>query len=304
MGLFKRKKQQSTAQQLPTEEDVAEVAQELFDEQYREDLRQVGRDHFRKLIDDQSERLGREIDETMRQVSIDLREYLQKQLEITISRVNKDITEQLNERISDFTRVSGEAQELVTQSLSRNAQLVYEKYQKMATNLQQIVASQEVMMVTVFQDNKTNVSNAQAEQTKMLESIRQSAAMARQQSDQLGQVLRQNASTQAMKLGEIYRDSIDNVQKTHSSQEEMLVALQQSIKALNSHYRQLSDLLDKSIADQKTMMADAINQNMARIVEHYLMDALGEQSNLRNELPAILERLEENKQAMKDDMQL
>ncbi len=305
MRLFKRKKKKAVVTQQPlTEGDVIEVADELFDEQFREELRQIGREHFKKLIDEQSGRLGQEVETTMGQVSIDLRGYLQKQLDVTISRINQEITEQLNERISDYTRVSGEAQELVAQSLSRNAQMVYEKYQQMTTNLQQIVASQEVMMVTVFQDNKANISNIQSEQSKILESIRQSAILAGQQSEQLGQILRQNASTQARKLGEIYRESIDSVQVTRNSQDQMLVALRTSVQALEGQYQQLSSMLDQSIANQKKMMSDAINDNLARIVEHYLMDALGERSNLRAELPAIIEQLESSKQAMKDDMQL
>lgn len=305
MRLFKRKKKKAVATQQPlTEGDVIEVADELFDEQFREELRQIGREHFKKLIDEQSGRLGQEVETTMSRVSIDLREYLQKQLDVTISRINQEITEQLNERISDYTRVSGEAQELVAQSLSRNAQMVYEKYQQMTTNLQQIVASQEVMMVTVFQDNKANISNIQSEQSKILESIRQSAILAGQQSEQLSQILRQNASTQARKLGEIYRESIDSVQATRNSQDQMLVALRTSVQALEGQYQQLSSMLDQSIANQKKMMSDAINDNLARIVEHYLMDALGERSNLRAELPAIIEQLESSKQAMKDDMQL
>lgn len=303
MGLFK-KKQRPANPALPTDDEVVDAAEALFDDKFREDLRQVGREHFRQLIDKQSDQLSQEMDSIIQQMTVDLREYLQKQLDVTISRINKDITDQLNERVNDYARVSGEAQELVTQSLSRNAQMVYEKYQQMTSNLQQIVASQEVMMVTVFQDNKANVSSAQAEQAKVLESIRQSATIARQQAEQLSQILRQNASSQAVKLGEIYRDSIDSAQQTHASQAEMLVVLQQNIDALSDQYQKLGELLDRSIADQKAMMAEAVDENLARIVEHYLMNALGEQSSLKAELPAILARLEANKQSMKEDMQL
>jgi hypothetical protein len=52
------------------------------------------------------------------------------------------------------------------------------------------------------------------------------------------------------------------------------------------------------------MVIDVINDNMSRIIEHYLIGALGEQSSLREQLPSILENLEENKQAMVDDMKL
>lgn len=43
---------------------------------------------------------------------------------------------------------------------------------------------------------------------------------------------------------------------------------------------------------------------MARILEHYLIGALGEQTHFKAQLPSIIEQLEKNKQAMMDDMKL
>ena len=43
---------------------------------------------------------------------------------------------------------------------------------------------------------------------------------------------------------------------------------------------------------------------MARIIEHYLLEALGDQYDLKAQLPAIIQQLETNKQAIVDDMKL
>lgn len=43
---------------------------------------------------------------------------------------------------------------------------------------------------------------------------------------------------------------------------------------------------------------------MARIVENYLVAAIGEQYNLKSQLPSIIKQLEENKQAIVDDIKL
>ena len=43
---------------------------------------------------------------------------------------------------------------------------------------------------------------------------------------------------------------------------------------------------------------------MAAIVERYLLGALGDQYDLKAQLPAIIKQMEENKQAIADDMKL
>ena len=52
------------------------------------------------------------------------------------------------------------------------------------------------------------------------------------------------------------------------------------------------------------MMVDSFQDNMAQIVEHYLLGALGDQFDIKSQLPSIIKQLEENKQAIADDMKL
>jgi ATP-dependent Clp protease ATP-binding subunit ClpA len=206
--------------------------------------------------------------------------------------------------MTEYSRVSGEAQELVIQSLSRNAQAVHEKYQDMAANLQQVVANQEVMMVGVFQDNQSRVAAVQSEQEQALEQLKHGMAEVKQQSEAAVQQLRQQSDEQSRMLGEIYQQTSGGASQMKQSQEQAISSLEQSVASLQEQHGRLQQMMDESIAKQKTMATELINEHMARIIEHYLIGALGERSDLAKDLPNILEKMQEHKQAMMDDMSL
>lgn len=285
-----------------TKDGVSAVV--LVDAQYREELKNIGREQFKKIIDQQTENLDKEMDEMMERVTVDLKIYINKRVDVLMGRLNADVTNQLNDRITEYNRVSSESQELVAQSLARNAQLVHEKYQQLSLNLQQAIANQEVMMATMFQDSKTQAASVQAEQTKILEQLKRTEAQTREEAELLTKDLRSSVSDQAVKLGAVFEENMAAVEKTRDTQAAMLSNLQKTTEQLEQHYQQLSELLEKSIAHQKEMVIETINENMARIIEHYLIGALGEQTNLREQLPSILQNMEESKQAMVDDMKL
>lgn len=300
MGLFfnKRKsKQQSTAK-------VKQAADSMFDDQYREELRQIGRDHFKELISSSAADVKQEFRTAVNQSVGELREYMAKQLDVTIANVNTEIVNQLNERLKEYNRITSEAQDQAAQSLNRSAKEMHEKYQQLASALQQVISSQEVMMISVFQENKTRVAATQDAQGKMLQSITDGAEKSRQQSAELFEKMKKNIEDQSSILSEIYNENIIRVSAVRDTQNASIEALKQTTEALNGQYQQLRDLLDKSISDQKNMMVSVINDNLAYIVEHYLVGALGEQTDLKAQLPSILKRLEENKQNMMDDMKL
>ena len=296
MGLFKKSKKQS--------EQPADVAEQVFDEQYRQELRQMGRDHFKKLLEENSSGIKRDVDAVMEQLTGSLRRHMASQLDLAITRVNSEISNGLKEQMTEFGRVSGESQELVIQSLSRNAQAVHEKYQQMSSNLQQVVANQEVMMVGVFQDNQSRVATVQSEQDQALEQLKRNIAEMNQQSESALTQLRQNSDEQSRVLFDIYQQIIGGASQMKQSQDGAIGQLQQSVASLQEQHDRLQQMIDESIAKQKSMTADIINEHMARIIEHYLVGSLGERSDLAKDLPGILEKMQEHKQAMMDDMNL
>lgn len=297
MGLFGKKQQTSST-------DEATTADVLIDATYRKELQALGRDQFTAIIAKQNEYLEKEIATIMEHVAGDVKNQVARKVDMLMGRLNAEVTNQLNDRMREFNRVSGESQELVAQSLSRNAQMVHEKYQQLSLDLQRTVANQEVVMAAIFQDSKTQLAAAQSEQSKILEQLRADGEKTRRDAEELNHTLRETVQGQAEKLSEVYQANMDGVESTRSTQATMLETLTRATQALEDQYQQLGQLLDKSLADQKAMFAEVIDENMARIIEHYLIGALGEQSNIREQLPSIIKQMEENKQAMMDDMKL
>jgi hypothetical protein len=206
MALFGKKQNDDDA----VDEVLSSVT--LADTEYREELRDIGREHFKDIIEEQTDHLEKEVDSMMERVTADVRMYATKRIDALIGRLNAEVTNQLNDRISEYNRVSAESQELVAQSLARNAQMVHEKFQQMSVNMQQVVANQEVMMATVFQDSKTQASAIQAEQTKILDQLRQSELATRQQAEDLAQSLRKTVTDQASSLQAIYQENMATVE--------------------------------------------------------------------------------------------
>lgn len=288
----------------PTGDDAISAADQIFDEKYREELRELGREHLKKQIEASAVSLKDDIDATMQQVAVDLKTYMTNQLDITIGGVSKEIMDQMHERISEFNRIARESEEQVTQSLHKNTQEVHEKFQRLSGTLQQVVASHEVMMLTAVQENKTRLQESEQKQNEAIQSLAETAEQSKLQSERLNLALQQTISEQNGLLNEVYRENLARVTETKDSQAKSLETLNKATSDLEKQYNELSEMLNKTITDQKNMIADTINQNMARIVEHYLITAFGESSDIKSQLPSILARMEESKADMVEDMKL
>ena len=295
MSLFAKKKQ--------PKKQPEQVVDEVYTEQYRESLRQQGREYFQHILESNATSITKDIDAMMVQLGGSLKRHLASQLDLTIRRVNTDISNGIKEQLTEYNRVSSDAQNLVTQSLSRNAESVHEKYQQMATNLQQVVANQETAMVTVFQDNQSRVAAMQEEQEKTFEQLRQSIAETQRQSDELRQAMKRDADEQSEQLRSLYSENEGKTAELKQAQAAAIASLQQTVASLEAQQTQLQRLITDAIARQKSLATELINENMARIVEHYLVGALGERSSLVKDLPTILEKMDESKRDMMDDMQ-
>ena len=302
MGFFKKK--QPNEQPKTGEAKAKSVADDIFTEKYREELRQMGRAYLKKRIDSSTVHLDSDVDTILSQTSNYLKDHLARQVDLIVTRVSSDMTNQLNDRMNEFNRVSSESQELVIQSLSRNAQIVHEKYQQMGSNLQQIIASQEVMMATVFQDNKARVMTVQSEQDKALGQLKEGITAVQNQSKEAVEQLKHSAAAQSQALQRIYEQTTGSASQIQQSQAEAIESLNKTVDSLQEQQGRLQQMIDDSIAKQKTMMTELINEHISRIVEHYLIGALGERSDITKDLPNILEKMQENKQAMMDDMKL
>lgn len=294
MSFFARKKQSKQSPKL--------VVDDVYTEQYREELRQQGRDYFQKILDANATTLTKDIDSMTEQLAGALKRHLASQLDVIIRRVNTEISNGMKDQMSEYARVSREAQELVTQSLSQAADSAREKYQQLETNLQQVASNQEMEMTHAFQDNQARVATLRAEQEALLEQLRSSVEEATRQTDELRQAMKSDISQQSQLLKAVYQENATSADELKREQVVAVESLRQTVTALEAQRGTLQQLITSAIARQKALAAEMIDENMSRIVEHYLVSALGERSSLVKDLPDILKRMDENKRDMIEDM--
>lgn len=301
MGLFQGKHQ--SKKHSPSDE-VVETVHEMFDDHYREELRKTGREYFERVISESAVRFKQDLDETVAGVNGELKEYMTKRLDETIAHVDDELTKRLDERLAEYDKVTKDAQDQAVQSLNRNAHALHDSYQQLATTLQKALASQEAMMIGVFEENKARMIKTQGAQEMVLQSLQTSAQASQKQAQQLNTSLEKTIADQSTILVKVFKDNEARIAATKDAQDAALQALNTSAQALSQQYQQLSATLQQSVMDEKTMLVGAFENNMAQVVEHYLLGALGDQYDMKAQLPMIIKQMEANKQDMMDDMKL
>lgn len=294
MGLFQHKHDDAVL------DEVAGV----FDEQYRDELRQQGRDYMEKVVDEHVATLTKDLQTAAADITTELKTHMTKQLDATISHMNTELSKHLQERLKENDRVTQDAQDLVVQSLNRSAQALHAKYQELGLTLQQTVASQEAMMIGVLEENKVQMSTTQTAQAAVLKTLQETAKVSQDQSRQLYETLEKTATEQATELQRVYKDNTTSLVAVKTAQDAALATLTSSVQALQQQHDELRQMLETNVARQEAMLVDAFQTNMAQIVEQYLLGALGEQYDVKAQLPAIIKQLEANKDAIKEDMTL
>lgn len=81
-----------------------------------------------------------------------------------------------------------------------------------------------------------------------------------------------------------------------------LDSIQKTQEAVEEQRGVLNEQLAKEIAAEKERMINRFNNNMADVVNHYVLAAIGNQISLDDQLEFILGELERNKQAIIEDI--
>ncbi len=81
-----------------------------------------------------------------------------------------------------------------------------------------------------------------------------------------------------------------------------LDSIQKTKVAVEQQREQLNHQLEEEIALEKQRILERFNQNMASIVNHYVLAAIGNQISLDDQLEYILGELERNRQAIIEDI--
>lgn len=141
-------------------------------------------------------------------------------------------------------------------------------------------------------------------QDKALEALDAREKALEQQHQQLAAKLQKSIDDQEAQLVKTYQENMARISTMNEAQTLAIQMLNRSAQALEQQHQQLEALLQKSITSQEEMLVSAFEQNMARVIEHYLLGALGDQFDLKAQLPSIIKQMEANKEEIVEDIKL
>lgn len=144
----------------------------------------------------------------------------------------------------------------------------------------------------------------QTAQDEALTALTENAHELTEKYTQLSDTVQTKMGEQEAALNSVIEENKARIVAMQTAQDSALEALARSTEALHEQQKKLSESLDENVAKQQAMIIDIFEHNMARIVEQYLLGALGDQFDLKAQLPGIIKQMEENKQAIVDDMKL
>lgn len=144
----------------------------------------------------------------------------------------------------------------------------------------------------------------QQAQDNALKALTDNAKTLQDDYKKLSETVQKRMDEQEAALNGVIEQNKARIVAMQGAQDAALQALSHSTETLRQQQEVLATSLDKNIAEQQAVIIDIFENNMARIVERYLLDALGDQFDLKAQVPAIIKQMEANKQAIVDDMKL
>lgn len=141
-------------------------------------------------------------------------------------------------------------------------------------------------------------------QTEAVASLNQSVDELKNQHQELKDSLQKSADYQASVLAKAFDDNTAQINALKEAEESAVTSLNSSVDALKEQHTNLLFTLEKNAKEQQAILTKAFEDNMAHIIEQYLLQTLGESYDLKAQLPAIIKQMEQNKQAMMDDITL
>lgn len=204
----------------------------------------------------------------------------QKQLDLTVSGINADIKEHVTSQLdAAIVRIGQDISSHVSGQLDA----------RLAEHGKAIQTAQDDALRAMSE----NIETMKRQHQELIADLQKNVAD-----------LERNVMAQETGLSTMLEENKKDVSTMKEAQTSALRWLNESAQAMHQQNQQIAEMLQKNVVDQETMIINAFEQNMASVVEHYLMDALGEQYDLKTQLPAIIKQMEQNKQVIMDDMKL
>lgn len=116
----------------------------IFNDEFREELRNRGRLHFEKIIGENAM-------------------FLQHDLRLTTSQLNEymksEITKKLQEEFSKYEESISDIKDMATESITKTQEAIDQQRQAMGQQLTQEVANEKARLVKRFEDNMADIVN-------------------------------------------------------------------------------------------------------------------------------------------------
>lgn len=273
MGLFQHKQPKNDAS-----DDTADERR-FFDATFQEELRNHGRWYFEKIINENAEIFKQQLDATVAEIGSQLKERVSKQLD---------------DQLTEYGKTMKEAQDAALQALNTSARALQERQEQIAEGFESNIKAQEEQLSTAMKEA----------QDAALQSLKASADALQQQQQQLDDVLQKNIAAQEAALSQELDENRARIAAVKDAQDAALQVLKASAEDLQAQQQQFGALVQKNVAAEQALLVQVFEENMSQIIEYYLLNALGEQYDLKAQLPAIIAQMNANKQAIVDDMKL
>jgi hypothetical protein len=131
------------AQELLSEKAEADV-EHIFNDEFREELRNRGRLHFEKIIGENAM-------------------FLQQDLRLTTSQLNEfmkaEITKKLQEEFTKYEESITDAKQLAIDAITKTQETIEQQRQMMSQQIQQEIAKEQARMIKQFEDNMADIVN-------------------------------------------------------------------------------------------------------------------------------------------------
>ena len=123
--------------------------------------------------------------------------------------------------------------------------------------------------------------------------------------------LQQDLRLTTNELNTFMKDEIQKVLKDEFSKYEAsitsardiaLESIKKTQEVIDQQRAQLEKQMNDQAADEKQRLIDRFETNMADILNHYILDAIGGEIDLTDQLEYIFQNLEENKKAILEDV--
>ncbi len=143
MGASPKKDKNKNPDDILTERAEQDV-EHIFNDEFREELRNRGRLHFEKIIGENAM-------------------FLQQDLRLTTSQLNEymkaEITEKLQEEFSKYEESITDAKQMAIEAITKTQEAIEQQRQMMSQQIQQEIAQERARMVKQFEENMADIVN-------------------------------------------------------------------------------------------------------------------------------------------------